>query len=231
MRRAHTRRLVFAAIPLLIAGLCGGVANGDERPPWARAIGGPTLSEQGRARITRDTAEAKQAGFIDRASVPSPLDDVLREARDDESKTQAMIAGRTQSVRRRYLALNEVLEKRAPMRLAALPASLLRGNSENFIAVSKGRTVRVYSDTALGALMVREVAGAALQTVGDRKPDVSISGTPVFLSTVKYAGSRWVTEAVAGPPGRVVHVFFGTQIDTAEKSALMQSVLAALLAS
>jgi hypothetical protein len=193
--------------------------------PWLAGDGSPAISTAQQAQSARDVASASKLGYLDRSTVIAPPAEMLQNIQSEEAR----LASARGNVMRRFFPLNPVLERRAAASVKPVPADLLSAGAPNYISMSSERTLRLYTGTALGTVLVKEVVGARLQAVMARPPDAVIGGVPVFIATVRYAGGTWMTEAIANPPGKVVHVFFGTRVDSPARSAAVRSWLQAVL--
>jgi hypothetical protein len=220
-RHTGTVLAVTAAVALF-----GSSAWSKDAKPWLKGIGAPALTDSQRDQITRDGANFAKAGFLDRSTVTAPPDEMLQKIQAEEAR--AATAGPV--VMRRFFPLNPILERQAPASAKPVPTALLGAGAANYISISSERSLRLYTGTALGNVLVKEVVGAELRAMAAApKPDFVVGNVPVYVSTVRYAGGTWVTEAIANPAGKIVHVFFQTRVDSPAKSEAMRSWLQAVL--
>jgi hypothetical protein len=78
---------------------------------------------------------------------------------------------------------------------------------------------------------IREVTDAQLYADSDVAATTTVGGFPVYMTTLKYAGEKWATFIVTSKNRKVLEIEVGTRIDSPQRKAALDALVARLLTS
>lgn len=230
------RMITAVQLAITTAFLLSG-ASSESRPPGSLPqahVGTKEIPQHARAAMDRERASVERDGFIERPTVASPTEVAVAELmkrEEDARNEQARSGARPPAHKVGYLPLSAGIGRALGFAPGTVPETMIDAGSTNVMLPGRDRLIRIYTSTALGPMIVRELKGTPLVVKSGAQPFMTVGVTPVYVATVRYARGAWGTVAMASSPTRLIHVDIGRRLDTPQQQAALRSLLTALVRS
>lgn len=223
--------LRIALILLCLSAIASASHSGTLGP--VRLKGAPVIVPE---RVAEETDAARRSiaerGYVDRQTEVSESEYALRKIQEKEAQAQQEERATglpVAATKRGFYRIGVDVLPSSIIAPSSVPSSLIDADSENYLIPAGGSIVRLYSQTKLGRMLVREIPTAQLYVdTGDART-VAVGGFPVYLTTVQYHGNEWATVVLATRRQGVVQIEIGIRIEEPEQQALLEELVATVL--
>lgn len=170
-------------------------------------------------RLISDYNQFRSKGYADAEGTPQ-VDMVLEAIRDLRMNNDP----RADS----YRDISSINLSNVPFSLGRVPDELVKETSDNlFYMVGPKQAVRIYSNTALGAIYIQEFHDSEI--VRRDAAGETIAGYPADIGRMRYPGNRWVTTVLAQRDGKVLFVQVSSHTENEAEQALLDTLMRSLL--
>jgi len=227
----QTLSIAVAAIAALCLGSSAVAADTSSHP---EVLKNAPLVITGEMKAIQETNRQSIArhGYVDRPTEVSgarrALDLLVREEQYVLA-AQKSPGGARPLPERRFWRLGKDTVPKLGVSMGALPEGFVPASASGYVFSPGAGATRVFSDSVLGTLMIREYPNGKLFVDGPTKMGKVIAGTTVYVTTIRYQGGDWATLAVAAKADRILEVEVGDRVDSPANQALFEQLIASLL--